>query len=98
MSKAEVKKAWSKVADEISGLGLKLKLHLQEETAADDGEEMKAAFKRLGDAIEDTVEAAEKAAKDTAVRQDVRDTGTALIDALQATVDKAVAGVRSSLQ
>lgn len=97
MTKTDVKIAWSKVGDELSGLGLKLKYHVQEEFAHDDdGDEVKAALKRLADAIDDTVDAAGKAAKDPAVREDVKDASQSLITALATTMNEAVNACRSA--
>ena len=97
MTKTDVKMAWSKVGDELSGLGLKLKYHVQEEFADDDdGKEVKAALKRLADAIDDTVDAAGNAAKDPAVREDVKDASQSLITALTTTMNEAVNACRSA--
>lgn len=97
MTKTDVKRAWTKVGDELSGLGLKLKYHMQQElTDDDDGDEVRAALKRLADAIDDTVDAAENAAKDPAVRDDVRSAGQLLIDALSTTVNEAVKSCRAA--
>ncbi len=97
MTKTDVKTAWSKVGDELSGLGLKLKYHIQGEFADDeDGDEVKAALKRLADAIDDTVDAAGNAAKDPAVREDVKNAGQSLITALATTMNEAVKACRSA--
>ena len=97
MTKTEVRTAWSKVGDELSGLGLKLKYHIQEESAdEEDGDEVKAALKRLADAIEDTADAAGNAAKDPAVREDVKNAGQSLMTPLATTVNEAVKACRSS--
>jgi hypothetical protein len=98
MSTNEMKVAWSKVGEELEGLGLKLKYHVEQEFAdEDEGEDdgVKGALHRLGEAFEDAVEAAEHAAKDEAVREDLRATGRQLVAALTTTVDQAVKGVRS---
>ncbi len=92
-----MKQAWSKVADELSGLGLKLKYHIQEEFADDGGSEVKAALQRLANAIEESVDVVGNVAKDPAVRDDVRDTGRLFVDALSKTFDKAVSEVKGSI-
>ena len=100
MTKSDVKLAWGKVGDELSGLGLKLKYHVQEEFSDkaddDDGTEVKVALKRLADAIDDALDAAENAAKDPAVREDVKDAGRSLMDALTTTVNEAVTACRTA--
>jgi hypothetical protein len=101
MSTNELKVAWSKVGNELEGLGLKLKYHVEQEFGDDDeGDDggVKGALNRLGEAFEDAVEAAEHAAKDQAVREDLRATGRELVAALTTTVDQAVKGVRSFSQ
>ncbi|MFT7598059.1 MAG: hypothetical protein ACI8TP_000980 [Acidimicrobiales bacterium] len=97
MSKTGVKQAWCNVADELAGLSLKLKYHVQEEFSDDDGDDVKSAIDRLAEAIDDTVEAAGNAAKDPAVREDLKATGKLLTEALHTTVDEAVRGVRNAV-
>jgi hypothetical protein len=94
MSRTEVKDAWGKVGDELSGLGLKLKLHLEEEFADDDTDEMGSALKRLGDAIENAAEAVGAAVSDKAVHQDVRDAGQLFVKAVSASVEQARAELK----
>jgi hypothetical protein len=97
MGMNETKQAWGKVGDELSGLGLKLKYHVQAEFAEEEaGPEVKAALQRLAEAIDDTVDAVGNAAKDDAVREDLRTAGQALVDALSTTVDGAVSGIRNT--
>ena len=80
---------WTDVKSRIEGLGLKLKLHLQQEADDDDDREpgsTRAAFDDLGDRLEDAFEAFGNAAKDPAVRADVKDIGLMLKDAMQETL------------
>jgi len=86
----ETKQAWNEVASEFSGLGLKLKLHLEaaraDRDAQDDvGHRVVPALDRLARAIDDAFDAVGEAAKDEAVREDVRKVGRTLSDALGAT-------------
>jgi len=93
MSRSEVRDAWGKVGDELSGLGLKLKLHLEEEFADDDSDEIDSALKRLGEAIENAAEAVGAAVTDPAVHQDVRDAGKLLIQAASLSIQQAKAEI-----
>ena len=91
---------WTDVKSRVEGLGLKLKLHLQQEADDDDAVRnasdprsadrepgsTRAAFDDLGDRLEDAFEAFGNAAKDPAVRADVKDIGLMLKDALQETL------------
>lgn len=90
----EAKKAWDDVVSEFSGLGLKLKLHLEQargdkDEPVDDGEpagkDVNAALKKLAEAIDDAFEAVGAAAKDSAVRSDIKGVGKSLSTALGAT-------------
>lgn len=80
---------WIDVKSKVEGLGLKLKLHLQQED--DDAAERepgstRAAFDDLGERLEDAFEAFGNAAKDPAVRADVQEIGLLLKDALRETM------------
>lgn len=96
MTRTDVKRAWTKVGDELSSLGLKLKMHAEEEFSDEDGEEVKTALKRLADAIDDAVEAVGNAASDPAVQADVKTTGTSLLDALTTTANEVISSCRSA--
>ena len=101
MSKTDVKLAWTKVGDELSGLGLKLKYHAQQEFSGDDDDaessaDVKDALKRLAAAIDDAVDAVGNAAKDPAVRTDVKNTGQSLLTALTTTVNEAITTVKGA--
>ncbi len=77
--------AWGEVADNLSALGLKLKLHAEEELS-DDDVRTKVGLDRLAAVIDETVEAIEDAYEDEAVRSDARDVARSFVDALEATV------------
>ncbi len=94
MSRDEVKQAWKKVGDEFSALGLKLELHFEEERS-DDDQETTAMVKRLVDLVEDAFESVAEAAKDEAVRDDVRRAAGAFADAITVTVGEAGEEIRS---
>lgn len=83
MSSEQVRAAWSSVADELEGLGLKLKLHLEQEQAEEDDSD--AIFERLGQRIDDAIDAVENAAGDDAVRADLCETRERLVEAVSTT-------------
>lgn len=90
---------WKDVRSKVEGLGLKLKLHLeQEDDDADEREpgSTRKAFEDLGDRIEDAFEAFGNAAKDPAIRTDVKDLGLLLKDAIQDTLSGVGAEVRQA--
>lgn len=94
MSTQDVRQAWSKVGDELSGLGLKLKLHAEQEFSDDDVRESEAALERLGEALDAAAEAIQQAGKDPAVRADLVETGRRLVDALSITMNEATRPIR----
>lgn len=81
------KDAWKEVGDRLSALGLKLKLHTEEERA-DRDEDGDDAIARVKAAFEDVMEALGDASRDPAVRADVRSVVDALGDAANATVEE----------
>ncbi|MEZ5375040.1 MAG: hypothetical protein R2733_00915 [Acidimicrobiales bacterium] len=94
MTQTDVRMAWGKVGDRLSSLGLKLKLHAEQEFA-DDDDEVTGALDRLAEAIDDAVDMLTNAATDEAVQRDVRDAGRHFIDAVATTVNQATSQLRS---
>ena len=88
-----VKSAWLDVGDELESVALKLKLHLEQEMSDDD--DVDAVLDRLANRIHDAIEAAENAAEDPAVRDDLRETGRRLVDAMSTTFHAATRATRS---
>lgn len=82
---AATQESWKDLASKVEALGLKLKLHLEQEqdetTDATPGD-TKAAVEDLGTRLQDAFESFGNAAKDPAVQNDVKDVGTLLKDAL----------------
>jgi hypothetical protein len=89
----DTKQAWREVADQFSGLGLKLKLHfeqaLQGEPEGSEDETVKKALEELRDALDRAFGAVGDAVKDPSVKRDVRDVARSLRDALQTTFAEA---------
>lgn len=94
MSTNAVKQAWLDVGDELESVGLKLKLHLEQETSESD--DVDDVLERLAERIDDAFDAAGHAVGDEAVREDLRETGRRLVDALGATLREATRSVRSA--
>ncbi len=88
MTSKDLKSAWAAVGDELSSLGLKLKLHAEQEFSEDAGE-VASALKRLGERLDDAVDAIGNVSKDEAVREDLREVRVRLVDAMAATLDRA---------
>lgn len=86
---SDTKGAWDEVGRQLSGLGLRLKLHLAqagvEAGAADD---VKDALRNLGSAIESGFTGLGNAAQDPAVRDDVSRVAKSFADALAASLSE----------
>lgn len=76
---------WRELADRVEALALKLKLHVEQ--ASDDGE-MREAMGRLRADVDAAFKAAGNAVQDHAVREDVREVGRLLTDALDTTFSR----------
>ena len=87
------KEAWIEVGNRLSSLGLKLKLHAQEELSGE-GVNLRGGVDQLAQAVKETFDGLGDAVKDPAVREDVRATIDRLADALRATLDDLRSGVR----
>ena len=70
---------WQEVGDKLTGLALKLKMHLEEST---DGK-AKEAVDAACDSVEAAFDGLKAAVSDDAVKQDIRDAATSLGDALR---------------
>lgn len=82
-TKTDTQKAWADLADHLSALGLKLKLHVEEASAElRPSEEVKDAFHQLGSAIEGAFSAIGDAFEDPGVRDDAIKATEALREAL----------------
>jgi hypothetical protein len=76
--------AWIAVGDQLNALGLKLKLHAEEELSDDDVTEQKG-LDRLGAIVKESFDALGEAVEDEAVRGDLRKTAQSFINALETT-------------
>jgi hypothetical protein len=76
--------AWSEVGSQLNGLAMKLKLHY-EQASSGSSEEAREALNRLRDALDDAFGALGNAAKDDAIRDDVRRLSESIGDALSTT-------------
>ena len=85
---ADPKKAWADVGDALSALGLKLKLHTQQEMT-EEGKEFTSALQRLASTVDDIFDGLGNAARDPAVRDDARSVAETFAGAVDATIDEA---------
>jgi hypothetical protein len=84
----DARSAWNETSEQLTALGAKLGAHYEKQHGKD-GEQARAqtedAIKRLGEAVQDAFEAVGAAARDEAVRQDVKQVGRSLVGALDVT-------------
>ncbi|MCP2321904.1 hypothetical protein HDA40_000411 [Hamadaea flava] len=81
---------WNELGEKLEGLGLKLKLHLQQSDTGD----VPDALNKIGHAVQEVFSAAGNAVKDDAVRADVKEAGQMLGDALANTFNRASNDIR----
>lgn len=95
---SEVQDSWKEVAGKAEALGLKLKLHLEQEHS-DDAERNPGDTKKmvddLGKKLSEAFDSFGNAAKDPAVHSDVKEIGALFKDALLTTFHKVGAEVSS---
>jgi hypothetical protein len=84
----DAKSAWVDTGEQLSSLGSKLGAHYEKQRGTEGAQaraETEEALKRVGQAVQDAFEAVGAAAKDEAVRQDVKQVGRSLVGALELT-------------
>ena len=81
----DAKPRWDDVASALNGLGLKLKMHLEQ--AKPDDHRVEDALRNVADAIGQSFEALGNAVDDPAVRADAASAARSLLDAVGATFE-----------
>ena len=99
---AELQDSWRDVASKAEALGLKLKLHMEQEAAeteesAEDGA-TKAVIEDFGRKLQDAFDSLEAAAKDPAVRADFKDMGALFKDAITDTFSSVSSDVGDAMK
>lgn len=92
MSVGNARSAWANVGDELEALGLKLKLHVEQEF--DEDHEMESAFGRVAEALDDAADAVANIVRDEAVREDAKNVGRNVVSALAASYRHAAQAIR----
>ena len=85
---ADAREPWNQVGDRLGALALKLKLHAQEEMTEERKAEARTAVERFGATIQGAIDGLGDAARDPAVKEDVKAAGEALSAAVSATVEE----------
>jgi hypothetical protein len=84
--------AWEELGDKLEALALKLRLHYEQSRDS----EVTEAADRLREGVRDAFEAAGHAMRDEAVRDDVREVGRLLAEAVASALDKVGADLRDA--
>ncbi len=97
---AHAQDTWNELGDQLQSLGLKLKLHVEEESgrATGLGDTVMDGLARLGRGLEDVFDAIGDAVDDEAVRSDAKAAGRLLLDAVDATLTEASDKLRDALR
>lgn len=98
---ADPRTNWEQVSEDLSGLGLKLKLHFEQaatEGRAEDEDNIKEALRKVGDAVDQAFTALANASRDDAVREDARGVGRSMRDALDASFSRLGEQFRSAVK
>jgi hypothetical protein len=80
--------AWTDVADRLSALGATLRTRAEDELSERDQDETEDAWARVRSAIEEVADALGDAARDPAVRADVRELTDAFVAAAKVSADE----------
>ncbi len=88
---------WDDVGAKLSGLGLKLKLHA-EQAAGEERESVSEAVRALAASIDKAFDALRGAAKDPAIKDDVKSVGSALSTAVTETLSGVGNELRKTLK
>ncbi len=87
---------WNEVGSLLNGLALKLKLHA-EQAAGEEKEIVSDAVRSLSDSLENAFEALRAAAKDPAIKEDVRNVAQSLSGAVSSTLSSLGSDIRKSV-
>lgn len=91
-----ISKNWDEFGTKLNGLGLKLKLHIEQASPEDD--EVTDALRNLAASIEGAFDGLRKAAKDPAIKDDVRDIGASLSQAVSKTLAEVGHDLRKAMR
>jgi ElaB/YqjD/DUF883 family membrane-anchored ribosome-binding protein len=91
MTMEQTSEAWKALGSQVEALGLKLKLHFEKESseASEAATTIKDNLQKVGDALEHVFEGLGSAAADDAVKEDAKEAGRLLLEAVNATFTEA---------
>jgi hypothetical protein len=95
----DVRSAWNEAGGKLQGLGSSLKQHYAQQRGDDSGqtrEQVSDAFKKVGEALQDAIDAVGAAAKDPAVKEEAKQASRSVTEALSATFSEISDDVRKA--
>jgi Flp pilus assembly pilin Flp len=98
---SDARSAWNDAGERLTGLGASLKQHYEARQGAEVAPEDKPvaeAFARVGEALQGAFDALASAAKDPVVKDEVKQTGRSVADAMAATLSEVSEGVRKAFE
>ncbi len=93
----DIRSNWTQIGDDLNSLAMKLRLHF-EQAASDETAAARDALQELRGALDNTFEAVGKAAKDPAIRDDVKRVGSSLGEAISKTFAEVGSGLSKPFQ
>ncbi len=91
------KDRWDEVGSLLTGLGLKLQLHV-EQAASADKDDVKNAIRSLADSLEHAFEGLRVASNDVAIREDVKNVARSLAEAVGTTLNTVEEEIRDAMK
>lgn len=100
MSNSTTQQAWAALGDQLEALGLKLQLHVQQEAghAGDASTTVKESLQQVGDALTHVFEGLDDAVTDEAVRNDAKQAGRLLLEAVNTTFSSVADDLRDTIR
>lgn len=100
MSNPTTQQAWTALGDQLEALGLKLKLHVEQEASRSEDvtNTIQESFERLGDALTHVFEGLDDAITDEAVRTDAKQAGRLLLEAVNTTFGSVAEDLRDKIR
>jgi hypothetical protein len=100
MTNATTQQAWAALGDQLEALGLKLQLHAKQQAgeAGDAATTLKESLERVGDALTHVFEGLDDAITDEAVRNDAKQAGHLLLEAVNTTFSSVADDLRDTIR
>jgi ElaB/YqjD/DUF883 family membrane-anchored ribosome-binding protein len=100
MTMEQAQESWKALGSRVEALGLKLKLHFEqgEGEAGEAATTLKENLEKVGDALEHVFEGLGAAASDDAIKEDAKEAGRLLLEAVNTTFTEASDELRDRIR